>query len=62
MQMDRMKNLVGDAVARLAQQLEAGESEQIKAYFAALSRFRKYSAGNVLLILAQRPDATHVAG
>jgi len=27
-----------------------------------LARFHSYSFGNVLLILLQKPDATHVAG
>jgi len=62
MQMDQSHKLMGDAVNRLAQQLEAGDSAQLQAYLKAMSRFRRYSVGNVLLILAQRPDATHVAG
>ena len=40
----------------------AGKSESLKNYLAAMSRFHRYSWGNVLLISAQRPDATQVAG
>lgn len=32
------------------------------AYIRALARFHRYSLNNVLLILGQRPDASHVAG
>lgn len=31
-------------------------------YLAVMSRFHRYSRGNVLLIYSQRPQATHVAG
>ena len=37
-------------------------SVQWRRYLDFQARFRRYSAGNVLLILAQRPDATRVAG
>jgi hypothetical protein len=37
-------------------------SEAWLAYLQAMRRFHTYSAGNVMLILAQRPDATRVAG
>jgi antirestriction protein ArdC len=37
-------------------------SETFASYLKALSRFHSYSFGNVLLIRAQRPDATRVAG
>ena len=47
---------------RLSAELEAGKSEALKNYLAAMSRFRHYSWGNVLLINSQRPDATQVAG
>src|SRR4051794_23565911 len=38
------------------------DSETFAAYLRALSRFHDYSFSNVALILAQRPDATRVAG
>jgi hypothetical protein len=38
------------------------DGEQWKAILRAAARFHDYSIGNILLILAQRPDATRVAG
>jgi predicted ATP-binding protein involved in virulence len=51
----------------LMEQLEAGiqaiqTSDDFKKYLAAAAHFHQYSYANVLLILAQRPDATRVAG
>ena len=48
-------------------QLEAGidailESDGYQRYLAAMGRFHRYSYGNILLILAQQPGATRVAG
>jgi antirestriction protein ArdC len=42
--------------------LERGESEALKNYLRVMSRFHRYSWGNILLIHIQRPDATRVAG
>jgi antirestriction protein ArdC len=42
--------------------LEAGHSERLREYLAAMARFHRYSLRNVMLIASQRPDATHVAG
>jgi antirestriction protein ArdC len=38
------------------------DSDTFRAYLTAQARFHQYSFGNVLLILAQRPDASRVAG
>src|SRR5436853_2087457 len=38
------------------------DSDTFRAYLTAQARFHHYSFGNVLLILAQKPDASHVAG
>ncbi len=38
------------------------DPEQWRQWAQTLSRFHQYSPGNVLLILQQRPEATHVAG
>ena len=38
------------------------ESDGFQRYLETMSRFHKYSYGNVLLIMAQNPDATRVAG
>ena len=51
----------------LMEQLEAGiqaiqSSADFKRYLAAAAHFHQYSYANVLLILAQRPEATRVAG
>ena len=46
--------LIKQAVDFLIQQLEAGKSETLTAYLAAMARFHKYSFGN---ILAHRPAA-----
>jgi hypothetical protein len=48
---------------RLLHQLEAlVESQDWREFLTVASRFHRYSANNVLLILAQRPDAIRVAG
>ena len=46
----------------LAQHLQRGDSKQLTAFLAAMGRFHRYSFGNVMLIIAQQPDATRVAG
>jgi antirestriction protein ArdC len=59
---DKARKVAEEALNRLSTELEAGRSEGLKSYLAAMSRFRRYSWGNVLLIASQRPTATHVAG
>lgn len=54
--------LCEQAINRLADAVEKGESEAIKTYLGVMARFHQYSFCNQLLILAPRPDATHVAG
>ncbi len=54
-------------VAELVARLEAGVAEVTtsdgwRAYLAAQAKFHSYSLGNVLLVLAQNPDATRLAG
>ena len=56
-----------DQLQTALQLLEAGidqllNSEGFVTYLRTVSRFHSYSFGNIALILAQRPDATHVAG
>ena len=53
---------VDGAVERLAEQLAEGHTAEFLATLGLFDRFRRYSARNVLLIMAQRPDATLVAG
>ncbi len=50
------------ALDELAEALAQGKSEQLMVYLEFLSRFHQYSFNNCLLIVVQRPDATHVAG
>ena len=59
---DKARKVAEEALNRLSADLEAGRSEGLKNYLSAMSRFRRYSWGNVLLIASQRPTATHVAG
>ncbi len=56
------QQLIKQAVDFLVQQLEAGKSETLTAYLAAMARFHQYSFGNILAIARQRPTATRVAG
>ncbi len=42
--------------------LDVQDSNSFKAYLRMTAKFHTYSFGNVLLIAAQRPDATRVAG
>ena len=59
---DQAKQLSESAISRLMTALEQGQSEALKAYLRVMSRFHRYSWGNILLIYSQRPEATHVAG
>jgi len=56
------KEVIAANVQSLIEQLEAGHSDALTAYLNAMSRFHKYSLGNILEIARQRPDATRVAG
>src|SRR6266849_204046 len=59
---DKAGKMAEEALNRLSAALEAGSSETLNQYLAAMGRFHRYSWGNVLLITSQRPDATQVAG
>jgi hypothetical protein len=54
--------LTTKAIEELAEALQAGHSETLTQYLAAMARFHKYSLHNVMLIVLQKPDASHVAG
>jgi antirestriction protein ArdC len=58
----KAKALVRGALDTLREALRAGESEALKTYLRAMSRFRRYSLGNILLIARACPHATRVAG
>jgi len=62
MNTEQAKQLSESALDRLMTALEQGQSAMLKQYLAVMSRFRRYSWGNVLLIYSQRPEATHVGG
>ena len=56
-------NILGEnAISQLLATLEQGHSDALRSYLRVMSRFHRYSWGNVLMIYTQRPDATHVAG
>ena len=54
--------VIKQAVDHLIRQLEAGKSEALTVYLAAMARFHRYSFGNILSIARQKPDAQRVAG
>jgi len=57
-----VKQLASKAIETLAAALDAGKSEDLKLYLAAMGRFHRYSLHNVMLITLQKPTASHVAG
>jgi len=50
------------SVDSLAQAIESGHNEALFTYLRTMAKFPTYSARNVLLIAAQRPEATHLQG
>jgi hypothetical protein len=62
MKVEQAKQIASNAIEQLRQALEAGHSERLTEYLAAMARFWRYSRSNVMLIASQRPNATHVAG
>ena len=62
MKVEQAKQIASKAIEQLSQALEAGHSEKLREYLAAMARFHRYSLHNVMLIASQRQDATHVAG
>ena len=58
----KARQVIGQALDALANDLNSGKSEGYRRFLAAMARFHDYSFGNVLLIVAQRPGATRVAG
>lgn len=62
MNSQEIAKLTTKAIEELAGTLEAGHSETLTQYLAAIGRFHKYSLHNVMLIVLQKPAATHVAG
>jgi antirestriction protein ArdC len=62
MKVEQAKQIASNAIEQLRQALDAGHSDRLKEYLAAMARFRRYSWGNIMLIASQKPNATHVAG
>lgn len=62
MDADNIRRLTDEALEQLGEALAQGRSEGLERLLAAMAKFHRYSWSNVLLILAQRPDATRVAG
>ena len=62
MKNEDIKERTDEALANLITALEQGKSESLQTYLATMARFHRYSWGIVLLIGAQKPDATRVAG
>jgi antirestriction protein ArdC len=62
MKVEQAKQIASNAIEQLRQALEAGHSERLREYLAAMARFPRYSWGNIMLIASQKPNATHVAG
>ena len=56
------QELIAANIKLLIEQLEAGHSDALTNYLTAMSRFHRYSFGNVLEIARQMPTATRVAG
>src|ERR1044071_3456765 len=50
------------SIDSLTQAIQSGRSEALFTYLQTIAKFHTYSARNVLLIAAQRPNATHLEG
>src|SRR6202166_3995931 len=62
MNSENIKKVTNQTVEQLVEALNAGHSEALTRYLAAMAKFRAYSFLNVLLILKQCPNAGRVAG
>ena len=62
MKAEHAKKIADQALEQLTDALAHGKSESLTRYLAMLAKFHKYSFANVLMILSQNPDATHVTG
>ncbi len=62
MKLEEIKNKTKEATDYLVQSLEAGHSEVLTQYLAAMAKFHTYSFGNIMLIARQKPSASNVAG
>ena len=62
MKREEAMKLVEEGIAALNQALRSGHSETLKQFLDTVARFHRYSLNNAILIAAQQPDATRVAG
>ncbi len=62
MRTEQARGLIDRQLEELGEALAAGRSDRLRAFLATMARFHRYSLGNTLLIMVQRPEATHVAG
>ena len=62
MKNNKANELIDDAITKLSESLENGQSDELKKYLQIMSRFHQYSLRNIMLIALQKPSATHVAG
>lgn len=62
MKTEQARKLTEEILKALGEDLAAGRSESLTRYLTVMAQFHRYSFGNLLLILGQRPGATHVAG
>lgn len=58
----RARQVIGQALGSLAEDLKNGKSEGYRRFLSVMARFHGYSFGNIMLIMSQRPNATRVAG
>ena len=59
---EQAKAKISDGLKRLNDALAEGRSDDLERYLKTMGRFHRYSFNNIMLILIQNPDATHVAG
>jgi hypothetical protein len=59
---ERILGIAKDAIDSLSRKLDAGKSETLVHFLSTMANFHQYSFGNVMLIAAQCPEATQVAG
>ena len=62
MKIEEAREVASKALQHLSESLAQGESLVLRNYLAAMGKFHRYSASNILLIITQRPEATRVAG
>ena len=62
MKREEATQLIETGLKNLHTALAKGQSDELRTYLVTMSRFHKYSFGNVMLILSQCPTAMQVAG